>query len=962
MRVGGAAPVARRQHRPGAAVGDRLLHHQQGAGQGRRSRRARGRRPALPVARCDGGRGRQDLEGVSEHARPGCRQCARPHRRGALEERQGHHHRQGRRRAPRREQRQQADRAHREGRHRQRARRHAEHARRPDGLAAGRHRVPGRRGSHVRQLDEERPGRGDGRSSRRAGTARRRRVEVVELVASLARARRRLQPERSEEHGRQRPLLLLRDQVAQRGRGAENTPRLRKPARARRVRRGSAAARHLEGLLRPGLHGPGQDAGDAGGPRGRGGHVPLLGLHEQRGAVRGSLRHAPAEDPAPDPARLHLPLLRRPGRSGGRRVSRQVPDPRGARHDPGAEPGRQGLPGRRRRHSGDVGHAQDRDGPDVVRRVGQARHDRLVRVSRARAQSPRRGRLDHDEGRAVAEQPVDGRLDGRQRRGHSGDDARRAQTAPPAMIAPLRRRRYKDPMSKLAPFAATLLVFALLATSALAQAPRDVLVVGMEAEPPGLDPGQALGLHTLRVTAEIFETLVVTAPDSTDVVPGLAESWTTSADGLAWTFKLRRGVRFHDGTPLDAAAVKFTFDRVIDPAHAHAKSGKWTFVTGYLSSVKAVEVLDPQTVQLQLKYPTASLLALLALPNCAIVSPTAFTKSPADFDTKPVGSGRYKVESWERGSRLVLRRNDDYWGSKGKPQTLVYRGLAEANARVAELLTGGVDLILPIPPDFVARLEKTAGVTVHKATGLTVWYVGFNVDKKPFTDRRVRQAFSHAVNREAITRDILKGTGIPAIGPLLPGTWAFEPNVRKYPYDVAAAKKLLAEAGYPNGLETDLWVPESGSGMQAPVEMATVIQANLAAASVKAQLKTFEWGSYLGKVRAEAPALYALSWFLKSEDPDLSMYPLFFSKNTPLPNRSNYNNPEVDQLLVQARQTSDRARRIELYRKAQRLIVEDAPMVFVDHEVQVVATRANVKGFRLHPSGFDLRVENATKE
>ena len=517
-------------------------------------------------------------------------------------------------------------------------------------------------------------------------------------------------------------------------------------------------------------------------------------------------------------------------------------------------------------------------------------------------------------------------------------------------------------MSRLAAIVATLLAVVLLGADVWAQAPRDVVVVGMEAEPPGLDPGQALGLHTLRVTAEIFETLVATPDDSTDVIPGLAESWTTSSDGLTWTFKLRKGVRFHDGTPLDAAAVKFTFDRVIDPAHPHAKSGKWSFVTGYLSSVKSVETLDPQTVQLHLKYPTSSLLALLALPNCAIVSPTAFTKAPADFDTKPVGSGRYKFESWERGSRLVLRRNDDYWGDKGKPQTLVYRGIAEANARVTELLTGGVDLILPIPPDFVARLEKTAGITVHKKTGLTVWYVGFNVEKKPFTDRRVRQAFNHAVNKDAIVRDILKGTGIAAVGPLLPGTWAFEPNVRKYAYDPAAARKLLAEAGYPNGLEVDFWMPESGSGMQAPVEMSTVIQANLAAIGVKASLKTFEWGSYLGKIRAEAPAMFALSWFLKSEDPDLSMYPLFFSKNQPLPNRSNYNNPEVDQLLVQARQVADRGKRAELYRKAQRLIVEDAPWVFVDHEVQVVATRAAVKGFKLHPSGFDLRVERVTKE
>jgi len=156
-------------------------------------------------------------------------------------------------------------------------------------------------------------------------------------------------------------------------------------------------------------------------------------------------------------------------------------------------------------------------------------------------------------------------------------------------------------MTRSIPFAAALLAALLLAPPAGAQIPRDVVVVGMEAEPPGLDPGQALGLHTLRVTAEIFETLVATRPDSTEVTPGLAESWTTSPDGMTWTFKLRRGVRFHDGTPLDAAAVKFTFDRIIDPAHPHAKSGKWTFVTGYLSSVKAVEVIDPQTVQLNLK-------------------------------------------------------------------------------------------------------------------------------------------------------------------------------------------------------------------------------------------------------------------------------------------------------------------------------------------------------------------------
>jgi peptide/nickel transport system substrate-binding protein len=310
----------------------------------------------------------------------------------------------------------------------------------------------------------------------------------------------------------------------------------------------------------------------------------------------------------------------------------------------------------------------------------------------------------------------------------------------------------------------------------------------------------------------------------------------------------------------------------------------------------------------------------------------------------------------------VLRRNDDYWGARGRSQTLVYRAIPDATTRVTELLTGGVDLILPIAPDFIERLERNPQIVVHRKTGLTVWYVGFNVEKKPFTDKRVRQALNHAVNKDAIVRDILKGTGVPAVGPLLPGTWAAEPGVKKYPYDPATAKRLLAEAGYPNGFEVELWVPESGSGMQSPVEMSTVIQSNLAAVGVKAPLKTFEWGSYLGKLRSDAPAMFALSWFLKSEDPDLSLYPLFFSKNTPLPNRSNYANPDVDQLLVQARQLADRTKRAELYRRAQQIIVDDAPWVFVDHELQVVATRANVKGFKLHPSGFDLRVEHVTKD
>jgi peptide/nickel transport system substrate-binding protein len=239
-----------------------------------------------------------------------------------------------------------------------------------------------------------------------------------------------------------------------------------------------------------------------------------------------------------------------------------------------------------------------------------------------------------------------------------------------------------------------------------------------------------------------------------------------------------------------------------------------------------------------------------------------------------------------------------------------------------------------------------------------VWYLGMNNQKKPFDDKRVRQALNYAVNKDAIVKDVLKGTGSPSSGPVLPGTWGAEPGLKAYPYDPQRAKKLLAEAGYPNGFSTTMWVPESGSGMQSPVAMATVMQSNLKAVGVNVTLQTMEWGAYLAKLRSKEQELFALSWMAGSEDPDMVMYPLLHSSQwTPNgPNRALYKSERFDELLTQARHTTDQAKRALLYREAQRILIEDAPWVFVDHEVQIAATSKRVQGLKLHPS-FDLRVE-----
>ncbi|PYM19695.1 MAG: ABC transporter substrate-binding protein [Candidatus Rokuibacteriota bacterium] len=488
--------------------------------------------------------------------------------------------------------------------------------------------------------------------------------------------------------------------------------------------------------------------------------------------------------------------------------------------------------------------------------------------------------------------------------------------------------------------------------------PAGTLVVGLVAEPVNLDPPQVTDLNSNRVSRRIAETLVAFAEDSTKIVPGLAESWTISNDGLQYTFKLRKGIAFHDGTPLDAAAVKFSIERQFNPDHPANKLGKYPFANYFFGNVKAVEVLSPERVAFLLKEPRASFLAVLAAGAASIVSPTAVMKWGNDYALHPVGTGPFKFASWDRGQRVILEKNPSYWKHPVKVDRVIYRPIVEDQARLTEFLTGTLDVIVGVPPDFVGQLESNPKIQLLKQVGAHVWYLGINNQKKPFDDKRVRQALNYAVNKDAIVRDVLKGTGAPSKGPVLPGTWGADAALKAYPYDPARAKKLLAEAGYPNGFSTTLWVPESGSGMQSPVAMSTVMQSNLKAVGVTVTLQTMEWGAYLAKLRSKEQDLFALSWMAGSEDPDMVLYPLLHSSQwTPNgPNRALYKNPRFDELLTQARQVTDQAKRAELYREAQRLLVEDAPWVFVDHEVQIAALSKRVTGFKLHPS-FDLRVE-----
>jgi peptide/nickel transport system substrate-binding protein len=456
------------------------------------------------------------------------------------------------------------------------------------------------------------------------------------------------------------------------------------------------------------------------------------------------------------------------------------------------------------------------------------------------------------------------------------------------------------------------------------------------------------------VIKRMFEGLTAQELGSYKIVPGLAQSWDIARDGLTYTFKLRPNVKFHDGTPLTAEAVRFCFERQMNDKGPYYATGTYPYVKGFLGNVAGVEVIDPLTVQIKLKAPLTPFLQYLAHHSLYIYSPEALKKFGKDIVKNPVGTGPFKLETWEPGVKVVLARNDQYWGGAPKLRQAIYVPIIEAQARLAAIKTGEIDLTMDVPPDSLAELRKDGNVAVAETNSSAVWYITLNTRHPILKDRRVRQALNYAVNKDAIIRDILKGTAIVARGPMSPvyGPY-YEENLQKYPHDLEKARALLKEAGHAGGFELTFLVPESGSGMQSPVEMATVIQANLAQVGVRAKIQTMEWGAYLKKY-LEGPDMAEMSWNPSIGDPDHMMYMLLSSDRFPPAfNAGFYQNDKVDDLLRKGRTTIEEKARVPLYKEAQKLVVEDAPWIFVDHGKQVIIHSKRVQGFKLHPN-FDL--------
>ncbi len=513
--------------------------------------------------------------------------------------------------------------------------------------------------------------------------------------------------------------------------------------------------------------------------------------------------------------------------------------------------------------------------------------------------------------------------------------------------------------------AALLSSTALASMPALSETPAGILVVGQVAEPKSLDPAADTAVNDFRILVNLYEGLTRYKHGTLEVEPGLAESWTISPDGKEYTFKLRQGIKFHDGTAFDAEAVKFNFDRMLDDKHPYHHTGPFPLAF-FFSAVKKTEAVDARTVKFSLDAPYAPFLSNLAYPTGLIVSPTAVKKYDKDFGRHPVGTGPFKFVDWKSNERVTVERNPNYWDKQSGTKAVIFRPITDANTRVAEMLSGGIDLMVEVPPTSLAEFKKPK-FTIEEQAGPHLWFLILDCQKGPFKDKRVRQAANYAINKEAICNDVLEGTAVVAAGPTPPAfAWAYNNDVKPYPYDPKKARALIKEAGA-EGAELTFYVTQGGSGMLDPVAMGTAIQADLAAVGFKVKIETFEWNTFLGKVNPGLDAkgqhvdMAEMAWM--TNDPDTLPYLALRTDAWPDKggfNSGYYSNPEVDKLLQEARTATDQAKRAALYKKMQVIVHDDAPWVFVANWKQNAVTNDKVKDFQLEPS-FLLELKNVIK-
>lgn len=459
---------------------------------------------------------------------------------------------------------------------------------------------------------------------------------------------------------------------------------------------------------------------------------------------------------------------------------------------------------------------------------------------------------------------------------------------------------------------------------------KDTLTWCQGSDVTSLDPHQGKETPAVQVTCQIFDTLVVVNPETGELEPQIAESW-EQTDDVTYVFKIREGIKFHDGSEVTAADVKFSLERAINSAAV-------SYIVDFIESVSDN---GDGTVTVKTKYPYGPALRNLAIPFAAIVPKALVEADEANFILNPVGSGPYQFVEWKQGDHITMKAFDDYYAGKAATENLIMRVVPENAQRSIALETGEVDLAYGLSVNDIPKVEDNPDLVANVISSLSCTYISFNLNKAPFDNPLVREALSIAIDRQAIVDTINSGVGEPADAIIAPGVFGYY-STGVPEYNPERAKELLAEAGYPNGFSTTLWVNEN----QGRIEICQAIMAMLMDIGVECKLESMEFGSYISRTSAGEHELACFGWTTSSGDADYTYYSLEHSSQQGAPgNRSFISDPEVDQLIEDARSSSDEATRKELYQKlAIKLAEYNNNMPILYTAVNVGASK-NVEGF-----------------
>jgi dipeptide transport system substrate-binding protein len=495
------------------------------------------------------------------------------------------------------------------------------------------------------------------------------------------------------------------------------------------------------------------------------------------------------------------------------------------------------------------------------------------------------------------------------------------------------------------------------------------LVYCSEGNPESLNPQTMTTTTGISAGRLFFNNLVEFAPGTTEIVASLAESWEVSDDGLEYTFHLRQDVAFHSNEaftptrPMNADDVVFSLERQWREDHPYHDVGGATYDyfkdMGMPELLQSVEQLDDHTVRIRLTRPEAPFLADLAMPF-NIVQSAEYADHLAElgmqetFDTAPIGTGPFAFEGFQPGVAVRYRAFDGYWKGTQPIDDLVFSITPNAAVRLTKLRAGECHVMAFPNPGDRGSIEADPSLELLTQEGLNIGYLAMNTGKFPFDDLRVRRAINMAIDKEAIIEAVYRGAGVVAKNPIPPTLWSYNDDIEAYPYDPAAAQQLMIEAGLAEGFDTDLWyIPVSRPYNPNGKRVADLVQYDLARIGIRARLVTDEWAAYRSKLQAGEPSMALYGWTGDNGDPDNFLHVLLgcTSARPGGNNIAKWCDPEYDALVTEAKQTSDRATREALYRKAQEIFHQQAPWVPLAHSVVMMATRANVTGYKMDPLG-----------